>query len=114
MDNSDPLVMILTGFIVDFTSWLDSCGDDEVALDSAVKIMEHVAAVLRDAPPAQRPRFLDALDELAHSEQDPNRRDAFLAFPHAIGLADSKAGSPGSGRTRRTVAVARLSPPYPP
>ncbi|MEV8548756.1 hypothetical protein AB0L04_02780 [Streptomyces glaucescens] len=40
MANRDPLVPALTGLLVDVVWWLESCGDEEVDPDSAVKMME--------------------------------------------------------------------------
>ncbi|MEU9306058.1 hypothetical protein [Streptomyces sp. NPDC048256] len=48
----DPLVPALTGMLVDVGRWLESCGDEEVDPDSAVKIMESVGGELLRLPAA--------------------------------------------------------------
>jgi len=87
---SDPLVRLLAGLVVDVVWWLDSCGDEEVDPDSAVKMMESVAWVLLNAPGEQRARFLDVLKELAEAEEHPGRRAQLLAFPFACGLVEDE------------------------
>jgi hypothetical protein len=90
---SDPLVAVLAGLVVDIV-WLDSCGDEEVDPDSAVKMMESVAWVLGNAPDEQRHRFLEVLHDLAESEEHPGRRVQLLAFPFACGLIDHEPPRP--------------------
>ncbi|MFF7211704.1 hypothetical protein ACFZAU_14400 [Streptomyces sp. NPDC008238] len=86
MSDTDPLVPVLAGLVVDVVWFLDSCEDDEVDPDSAVKMMESVSWVLGQLPPDQRDRFLKVLADLAEAEQDPGRREFLDAFPFASGL----------------------------
>ncbi|MET9382418.1 hypothetical protein ABZY09_15395 [Streptomyces sp. NPDC002928] len=58
MTDRDPLVPALTGMLVDVVWWLESCGDEEVDPDSAVKIMESVGGELLRLPSGQRERLL--------------------------------------------------------
>ncbi|MFF3202475.1 hypothetical protein [Streptomyces sp. NPDC002962] len=53
MTDRDSLVPAL----VDVVWWLESCGDEEVDPDSAVKIMEGVGGELLRLPSGQRERF---------------------------------------------------------
>ncbi|MFD8303326.1 hypothetical protein ACFV29_13405 [Streptomyces sp. NPDC059690] len=80
----------LTGLIVDMLWWLDSCGDEEVDPDSAVKTMESVGWVLLRLPADQRQRLLRVLADLAESEQDAARREFLESFPHAIGMVEGQ------------------------
>ncbi|MCX4739097.1 hypothetical protein [Streptomyces antibioticus] len=90
MTDRDPLVPALTGLLVDVVWWLESCGDEEVDPDSAVKIMESVGGELLRLPSTQRERLLQALTDLAEAEQDPARRDFLKSFPFAIGLVEEE------------------------
>lgn len=84
----DPLVPALTGLLVDVVWWLDSCGDEEVDPDSAVKMMESVGWVLLQQPMDQRHRLLQVFADLAKAEQDPARRQFLESFPFAIGMVE--------------------------
>ncbi|MGW7259010.1 hypothetical protein [Streptomyces sp. NPDC054834] len=86
MTDLDPLVPALTGLLVDVIWWLESCGDEEVDPNSAVKMMESVGGVLLQLPSGQRERLLEALAGLAEAEEDPARREFLESFPFAIGL----------------------------
>jgi hypothetical protein len=71
----DPLVLALTGLLVDVAWWLASWRDEEVDPDSAVKMMESVGWVLRQQPSDQREPLLQVFADLAVAEQDPARRE---------------------------------------
>ncbi|MGW2743801.1 hypothetical protein [Streptomyces sp. NPDC001450] len=86
MTEMDPLVPALTGLLVDVVWWLESCGDEEVDPDSAVKMMESVGWELLRQPSDQRERLLQVLADLAAAEQDPARREVLESFPFDIGM----------------------------
>ncbi|WP_327136848.1 hypothetical protein OG585_11395 [Streptomyces sp. NBC_01340] len=90
MTDRDPLVPALTGLLVDVVWWLESCGDEEVDPDSAVKMMESVGGELLRLPSGQRERLLQVLADLAEAEQDPARRDFLKSFPFAIGMVEDQ------------------------
>jgi hypothetical protein len=90
MTPRDPLVPALTGLLVDVVWWLESCGDEEVDPDSAVKMMENVGWALTQLPPAQRQRLLQVLSDLTEAEQDPARRQFLESFPFAMGMTEAK------------------------
>ncbi|MEU6340187.1 hypothetical protein ABZ883_04460 [Streptomyces sp. NPDC046977] len=90
MTDMDPLVPVLTGLLVDVVHWLESCGDEEVDPDSAVKTMETIGWVLLQLPADQRTRFLRALSDLAEAEPDPARREFLVSFPFAIGMTEDE------------------------
>ncbi|PZT77603.1 MULTISPECIES: hypothetical protein [unclassified Streptomyces] len=96
MTDTDPLVPVLAGLVVDVVCFLDSCEDDEVDPDSAVRMMESVAWVLGRLPQDQRDRFLTVHADLAEAEQDSGRREFLEAFPFSCGLVDEE--PEGSGR----------------
>ncbi|MFC8453075.1 hypothetical protein [Kitasatospora sp. NPDC057223] len=84
----DPLVPVLAGLLVDNIRFLDSCDDDEVDPDCAVKVMEDVASVLKGLPSEQLNRLLLAVEGLAETESDPERREFLKALPDACGLVE--------------------------
>lgn len=88
MTDTDPLVPVLAGLVVDVVRFLDNCEDDEVDPDSAVKMMESASWVLGQLPQDQRERFLTVLADLAEAEQDPGRREFLEDFPVAGGLIE--------------------------
>lgn len=88
MNESDPLVTALAGLVVDIVWWLDSCDDEEVDPDSAVKMMENVAFAVKNVPPDQQQRLIQVLGELADAETDPDRQEQLRLFPFACGLVD--------------------------
>ena len=90
MTDMDPLVPALAGLVVDVVWFLESCGDDEVDPDSAVKMMEGVGGELLRLPPDQRARFLRVLTGLAEAEPNPARREFLESFPFACGLVDEQ------------------------
>lgn len=92
MTDMDPLVPVLAGLVVDVVWFLESCEDDEVDPDSAVKMMESVAWVLQHLPSDQRGRFLQVLTDLADAEPNPGRREFLESFPFACGLAENQEG----------------------
>ena len=85
---TDPLVSVLAGLVVDIVWWLDSCDDEEVDPDSAVKMMENVAWVMGNLPDDQQQRLIEALGGLAAAEQDPARAKQLRSFPFGCGLVE--------------------------
>lgn len=90
MTDRDPLVPALAGVLVDVVWWLESCGDEEVDPDSAVKMMESVGGELLRLPSPQRDRLVQVLADLAEAEQEPARREFLKSFPFAIGLVEDQ------------------------
>ena len=76
------------------SGWLDSCGDDEVVPDSAVKMMESVTWVLGNLPDYQRERVIETIGQMAAAEADPGRRWQLPAFSFCCGLVDDESESP--------------------
>ncbi|MFE2889328.1 hypothetical protein [Streptomyces sp. NPDC059272] len=93
MTDTDPLVPVLAGIVVDVVWFLDSCEDHEVDPESAVKMMESVAWVLGRLPQDQRDRMLQVLADLAETEETPSRREFWEEFPVALGLIDEPENS---------------------
>ncbi|WP_254646394.1 hypothetical protein [Streptomyces sp. GbtcB6] len=94
MTHRDPLVPALADLLVDLVWWLESCGDEEVDPDSAVKMMESVGWALVQLPSDQRQRLSQVLADLAEAEQDPARRKFLESFPFAIGMPEDNESLP--------------------
>ncbi|MEV8328829.1 hypothetical protein [Kitasatospora sp. NPDC056731] len=90
MADIDPLVPVLAGLVVDSVWFLDSCDDGEVDPDSAVRMLESVASVLKGLPSEQLDRFLVVLRSLAEVEPEPSRREFLEAFPFTCGLVEEE------------------------
>jgi hypothetical protein len=90
MTDRDPLVPALTGLLVDVVWWLESCGDEEVNPDSAVKMMEGMGWTLLQLPSNQRQSLLQVLADLVEGEEDPARREFLESFPVIIGMVEGQ------------------------
>lgn len=90
MSDIDPLVPALTGLVVDLTWFLDSCDDDTLNPDDAVKMLESVVCVFHQLPQEQRVRFLQVLRQIAEAETDPGRRTFLEEFPESFDLLDDQ------------------------
>ncbi|MFF3007780.1 hypothetical protein ACFVTF_33825 [Kitasatospora sp. NPDC057940] len=88
MTDIDPLVPALAGLLIDNLWFLDSCDEDEVDSDSAVRVLESAASALKGLPPEQLDRFLLVIGNLTEAETDPGRREFMEAFPFACGLVE--------------------------
>ncbi|GAA2906701.1 hypothetical protein Acy02nite_75180 [Actinoplanes cyaneus] len=76
------------GLFTDLSWWLDSCDDEDLDPDTAVKLLEGNAEVITSLSAEQRERLLNVIDELATAEPHPVRRYQFQFFPYAFGLLD--------------------------
>jgi len=85
--NPNPAVLpTVVGLLVDIIWWLDSCDDDEVDPDTAVKFAENCAAELHALPAGQRGRLVEVLARLADTEPHPGKQHQLRFFPHAMGF----------------------------
>ncbi|MGA5181653.1 hypothetical protein ACPCBF_17990 [Streptomyces pseudogriseolus] len=94
MTTMDPLVPALAGLVVDAVWFLESCDDDEVDPDSAVKMMEGVGGELLRLPLDQRDRLLQVLADLAEAEQDAARRGSWSRFPSPVVWSRNRKNEP--------------------
>ncbi|WP_436532425.1 hypothetical protein [Actinoplanes sp. HUAS TT8] len=78
------------GLFTDLSWWLDSCDEEELDPDTAVKLLEGNAEVIGSLSEERRERLLEVLDDLATSESHPGRRYQFEFFPYAFGLLDDE------------------------
>ncbi len=83
-------LMTVTGVLVDLFWWLDTCEDDEVDLDVAVKLLESGAAYVHQLTDEQRRRLLEVLDGLTAMEQHEGRRYELRSFPFSVGLVEDE------------------------
>lgn len=90
MTDRDPLLRVLTGLVVDLLWWLDTCDDEEIHPDSAVKMMESVVSALNGLTSDQQDRLLAVLNEMATTEEHPGRRHQLITFAFACGLTEEE------------------------
>ena len=83
IDNYLPLVRA----VIDAFLLLDSCGDDEVNPDTAVRGMENMASHLLELQPSDQLALRADLDRIAGRATDQAYRDFVRALPDMIGLA---------------------------
>ncbi|RAY14694.1 hypothetical protein DPM19_13155 [Actinomadura craniellae] len=82
------MVAQLVKLIVDLTWFLDSCDDEEVDPDWAVKWLEHIAHVLADLPPEQRTAVVTEVSSLATTNRSEAPAKWVASFAEATGLTD--------------------------
>ncbi|MER5864870.1 hypothetical protein [Kitasatospora sp. NPDC002040] len=90
MTDTDLLVPVLTGIVADLFHFLDTCSDEEVDPDTAVKLGEQVSWVLQGLPAAPLADFLSAIAALAEAEPDLERRHYLEELPYACGLLEDE------------------------
>lgn len=88
MTTTDPLVTALARMVVDVVRFFDTCDDEEVDLDTAVKMMEALTGELAALPSDQLARFVRAVAALAEAEPDPAHREFLRMFPPSCGLTE--------------------------
>jgi hypothetical protein len=98
MTDTDPLVPVLAGLVIDVAWYLDRCDDDEVDPDTAVKMLEGIGTLLEQLPPGQHDRMLGVLTGMAEAEPEPERREFLEGFLVDIGYLDDpeEPGGPGA------------------
>lgn len=78
------------GLFTDLSWWLDSCDDEELDPDTAVKLLEGNVEVIGSLSDERSARLLEVLGELAAAEPHAARRYQFEFFPYAFGLLDDE------------------------
>jgi hypothetical protein len=89
-DPDPAALMTVTGLFVDLLWWLDTCEDNELDSDVAVKLQESAAAYVDELTDEQRRRLLEVLNELAAAEHHDRRRYELRFFPFAVGLVEDE------------------------
>ncbi|MCM4076574.1 hypothetical protein [Paractinoplanes hotanensis] len=80
----------VTGLLVDFSWWLETCSDEDVDEWVAGNLQEGTACLIAEMADEQRSRLLEILDELAVAEQHDSRRYEMRFFPFAVGLIETE------------------------
>ena len=73
--------------VIDAFLLLESCGDDEVNPDTAVRGMESMASHLLELRPSDQLALRAELDQIAGRATDQSYREFVRALPDMIGLA---------------------------
>lgn len=90
VQSPSPFVRDLIMLVVHQLWFLDSCDDEVVDLDDAVKQMEWISHVLDRRSEADRRTILAVVAELADEEQDPDLREFLESFGQTTGLIPSE------------------------
>jgi hypothetical protein len=89
-DLDTALLRVVIGLLIDVVWWLETCSDDEVDPDDAVKLLESVGAVIVGLPDQLSRRLLQVVEELAVAEPFAARRDQLTFFPFATGMVEEE------------------------
>ncbi|MEV6297314.1 hypothetical protein AB0M41_44655 [Streptomyces sp. NPDC051896] len=82
------LTHALAEMLVDVLWFIDSCEDEQMDPDDAVKVLEGVAYLMSLLSSDQRSEFVDLLGTMAEEESNPSRREFLQSFPEDLGLAE--------------------------
>jgi hypothetical protein len=89
MPASPNLVKDLIALAVELTWFFDSCDDEDLNPDDAVRQMEWIAHVLGQQNQDDRALILTVVREMAANEQRPGIREFLETFPENMGLLDN-------------------------
>ncbi|WP_309057249.1 hypothetical protein [Streptomyces sp.] len=82
------LTHALAEALVDVLWFIESCEDEQMDPDDAVKVLEGTGHLVSRLSSAQRSEFIDLLGTMAEGEPDPGRREFLEGFPEGFGLLD--------------------------
>jgi hypothetical protein len=85
---NSSLVPIVDALITAFL-FLETCGDDEVDADSAVKCMENMSACLLELPQSGQLELRELLREMAANSDDQAYSKFVAEFADKVGLESS-------------------------
>lgn len=88
MSASPGLVKDLVALAVELTWFFETCDDEDLNPDDAVRQMEWIAHVLGRQTGDDRELILTVVREMAASEQRPEVREFLETFPENMGLID--------------------------
>jgi hypothetical protein len=89
MPASPNLVKDLIALAVELTWFFDSCDDEDLNPDDAVRQMEWIAHVLGQQNQDDRALILTVVREMAANEKRPGIREFLETFPENMGLLDN-------------------------
>ena len=91
MSTYPSLIRALAEALVGVLSFVESCEDEQMNPDDAVKVLEDVAHLLNQLSSDQRSELLELLGAMAAMETDPARREFLEGFPEGFGLVEDSA-----------------------
>ncbi|MEV5319326.1 hypothetical protein AB0K92_17015 [Streptomyces sp. NPDC052687] len=91
MSEYPSLTRALAEGLVNVLWFVESCEDEQMDPDDAVRVLEDAAHLLSGLSAGQRDELLDLLDGMAAEETDPERREFLEDFPEGFGLVDEPA-----------------------
>jgi hypothetical protein len=90
MDEQPELVSQLLKVIVGYTWFFESCDDETLDPDTAIKQMEYASYLLGQLGEADRSRLVRELRTLAEAEPDGGYREFVKTFAFTMGLVDEQ------------------------
>jgi len=81
---------ILMSLIVDLLHYFDTCPDEEVDPDSAVKWMENISFALQQLQPDELKTFLDYVQKLSDTADRKEAKDYWRSLPRNMGLVEDE------------------------
>lgn len=91
MPASSKLVKDLIALAVELTWFFESCDDDDLNPDDAVRQMEWIAHVLGEQSQEDRELILTVVHEMAENAERPEIREFLETFPENMGLLEDDA-----------------------
>ncbi|WP_216893896.1 hypothetical protein [Nocardia alni] len=91
MNEFPGLVQQLLRVVVAYTWFFESCDEDVVDGDTAIKQQEQAAYLLGQLSEADKSRLVGELAALAADETDPACREFLVAYSSAMGLVEEDA-----------------------
>ncbi|MEU7576619.1 hypothetical protein AB0B50_03320 [Streptomyces sp. NPDC041068] len=82
------LTHALAQALVDVLRCVESCEDEQMDPDDAVKVLEGVAHLVTRLSSEQQGEFLDLLGTMTEAGTDPARREFLEGFPEGFGLVE--------------------------
>ncbi|WP_166831032.1 hypothetical protein [Thalassoroseus pseudoceratinae] len=76
--------------LVEVAAFLDLSSDDVVDPDSAVGVLEQIAAELARATPLELNALREVIDEKLQASQDEDEREFYESFFESFGLDDKR------------------------
>jgi hypothetical protein len=90
MSEYPSLTHALAEGLVDVLWFVESCEDEQMDPDDAVRVLEDAAHLMGRLSVEQRGELLDLLDLMATEETDLERREFLEDFPESFGLVDDQ------------------------
>ncbi|MEV5570722.1 hypothetical protein AB0L06_11770 [Spirillospora sp. NPDC052269] len=90
MDESPELLTQLLKAVVAYTWFFETCDDDVLDDDTAIKQTEYAGYLLNQLADTDKQRLVDTLATLAAAEPDQRYREFITSFAFSMGLVEAE------------------------